>query len=1156
MGRFIRFEVRRAAAAVMAVALVGLAPPTWADPPQAPALSAAQKERLKDRDKFEQQARALRAEGKTAEAIQAAEAMLAIEREVLGEASEDEIGSHMLLAELHQDRGDWAAARSARSKVLAMWTEKLGKSHWQVAEARWALAKVEALSKLDEQGRRRLAEADQLDRTARAGFAQGRNAEAVELLRRVVAIRRELLGENHPDHATSLINLGMALSAQGSLVEALKCYQRGIEILQATYQQGHPLLATSLDRLAVLESAQGNHAEARRNLERALEMNRAFYPKARYPRGHPLLARSLKSLGTLLQGQGNYAEARRCLEQALEMSQALYPKETYPGGHPELADCLSRLGSLFGDQRDYGEARRYLERALEMRETLHPKQQYPHGHLELASSLNDLGTLLVLQGSAGEARRYLERSLEMYQSLYPKQEYPHGHPKLAANLSALGSMLLDQRNYTEARDYLERAYEMRQNLYPREVYPRGHPELALSLSELGRLYVLLAQYGAARKYLERELEMRRALYPDGHPSLVVVLSDLGFVLETQGNYAEAREYIQRATEMCRIWYPKALYPLGHSHLAATLANLGRVEERQENHREAWRLLDEASRMMSDLNEVFVAAASEAEALDYLAQFPEFHDNLLSCSYHLADKVEAVYAHVWRHKALIARTLERRQASFVQQTGSDRASRQIVEAWNDRRRELARLLLAPPDGRNQAERLGRLERLTTEKERLERRLADALPEFARDQRLKRSPHSELLRALPDRTVVIDLTQYNRLEQDPRIKGVRGQRITLSYVGFVLAKGGPVQRVELGPAAPVDDAVRQWRQSIVEQTPGAAALTLRHLVWEPLARHVPPGTTTVNVSPDGLLTAIPWGALPGEQPGTVLLEHYAFATVPHAPFVLDVLTAPSPWTDDRGTLLAVGGIAQDLPGAAEELDAVIRLAEPKTVVRLPVEKANTAGVLRELPLARWAHFATHGFFADPRTHSVLQADPNPFNRLRREGLAPVARNPLVLSGLVLPGADRRTADIDASSGDAQGILTGEAIAGLPLRNLELAVLSACETGLGTVAGGEGVFGLQRAFHLAGARAVVASLWKVRDQATKSMMTEFYKNLWEKKLPKLEALRQAQLTLIKDYSRHANGKPDGAPDKPAQASATGVVERTPAVYWAAFVLSGDWR
>src|SRR5262249_32967210 len=153
---------------------------------------------------------------------------------------------------------------------------------------------------------------------------------------------------------------------------------------------------------------------------------------------------------------------------------------------------------------------------------------------------------------------------------------------------------------------------------------------------------------------------------------------------------------------------------------------------------------------------------------------------------------------------------------------------------------------------------------------------------------------------------------------------------------------------------------------------------------------------------------------------------------------------------------------LPATRDEIEQVERLARPRKAVIHKGTEADTAHILQSLPKARWAHLATHGFFADPQFRSYLQLDASQFRRLAPERATAGARNPLVLSGLVFAGANQPSRD---PAHDDGGILTAEVIAGLPLHELELAVLSACETGVGEVAGGEGVFGLQRAFHLAG-------------------------------------------------------------------------------------------
>jgi CHAT domain-containing protein len=232
---------------------------------------------------------------------------------------------------------------------------------------------------------------------------------------------------------------------------------------------------------------------------------------------------------------------------------------------------------------------------------------------------------------------------------------------------------------------------------------------------------------------------------------------------------------------------------------------------------------------------------------------------------------------------------------------------------------------------------------------------------------------------------------------------------------------------------------------------------------------------------------------------------------------------------------------LPATAKERDRVLALA-----AEAKIAGAATGRLLEELPGARFAHLATHGFFAAPSVRSALRLDEKDYERSRLgERVGVGARSPLALSGLVLAGGE---------------VLTAETIAGLSLDGLELAVLSACETGLGEVADGEGVLGLQRAFHVAGGQNVIASLWKVEDEATAALMGLFYDNLWREKLPPIEALRQAQLTLY----RHPERVPALARKRgPDLAKAARLPRETPADgarahprLWAGFVLSGAGR
>ncbi len=417
--------------------------------------------------------------------------------------------------------------------------------------------------------------------------------------------------------------------------------------------------------------------------------------------------------------------------------------------------------------------------------------------------------------------------------------------------------------------------------------------------------------------------------------------------------------------------------------------------------------------------------------------------------------------------------------------------------------------------------------------------------------------------------------------------------------------------LGAADSIDEAVAAWRGALTGQearSSGASggeskpadadpAQTLRQLVWQKIEPHLE-GVHTVVILPDGALMRVPWGALPGRKPGSWLLEDYAVSTASYGQQLFGLLSDEA--VAGSGLLVA-GGVRYDaqpanpndsatgsagallagrrgaafesrrpswpqLPGTSVEAESVAALfpasGSETAPARLTGDRASEKAVARLAPRSRYIHLATHGFFASPNVASIWNFDPREqrmfdddlSSGLERSTVA--GRNPLLLSGVVLAGANLPPAqdELGLPTGD-DGILTAEEVASLDLRETELVTLSACETGLGDVAAGEGVFGLQRAFQQAGARCVLASLWKVDDEATQALMTEFYRNLWQKKLGKPAALRAAKLKMIRDYNP-ASGQVRGLKLVVRRPPGEKRPTRLPPFYWAAFQLSGDWR
>ncbi|HEV3257850.1 MAG TPA: tetratricopeptide repeat protein, partial [Gemmataceae bacterium] len=850
--------------------------------------------------------------------------------------------------------------------------------------------------------------------------------------------------------AEKLNHQAVRLYGDGLYKEATRLLERALAVRQRLYPEkdfprGHLDLATSLNNLGALLRADGEYGKALQYYERALAMSQKLYPEKDFPRGHLLLAGTLNNLGALFVAQGEYRKALRYHGRALALREQIYLQKDYPRGHPDLANSLNNLGALFDAQGEYRKALHYYGRALAMCQKLYPQKDYPGGHPHLAGILNNLGGLFDAQGEYGKALSYYERTLAMYQKLYSEKDYPRGHPDLATSLNNLGLLFQSRGEYAKAGSCYQQALAMYQKLYAEKDYPRGHPLLATSLNNLGSLFAGQGDFARALGYYERALAMRQRLYPEkeysrGHPELADSLNNVGILLQDQGDSAKALPYVERALMMNQNLYPRTDYPSGHPDLAGSLDNLGDLFEARGHHGKALGYHERALAMNQGLLRHFGELVSEAEALGMAATFPLTRDAVLSVSARVPRSDARVYQHVWQSKAVLTRILERRHLALL--ATSSRGARDKWQALLDARRHIDRALALP--SRDDAARDRELRELTERKERLERELAELLPQLPRRQELDELGPASLRKRLPARTAFVDLLRYTRFDFDASKPGNKGERRTDCYVAFVLLPGQAARRVHLGPAEPIETALAAWRQAIEEGKDGEAARIVRRLVWQPIRRNLPEQTKTVYLSPDGDLTRLPWAALPGDKDGSVLLEEYTLAVVPHGPFLLERLLFPAKPACGPGLLLAAGGIRygdqprpkqgyEYLPGTEGELRQVVALAGRRPTVALDGEAATVARLTTDLSRARWAHLATHGFFDEATYREEQQRIQRVWETWRfqathtTEQVGLRVRSPLGFTGLVLAGANQH------DHGDS-GILTGEGLVELRLEGLE--------------------------------------------------------------------------------------------------------------------------
>ena len=224
---------------------------------------------------------------------------------------------------------------------------------------------------------------------------------------------------------------------------------------------------------------------------------------------------------------------------------------------------------------------------------------------------------------------------------------------------------------------------------------------------------------------------------------------------------------------------------------------------------------------------------------------------------------------------------------------------------------------------------------------------------------------------------------------------------------------------------------------------------------------------------------------------------------------------------------------LEGTELEADAILPIVPN---LQLFTGSQATENLLEQLQAPRILHIATHGFFLEdieciPTTGSRGMPDgdiifvPNPNFQPDCKPTPSNLENPLLRSGLALAGANPRQSD------EKDGILTASEVTRLKLYGTKLVVLSACETGVGSVATGEGVYGLRRAFVKSGAESQLMSLWKVDDYGTSELMSMYYQRIKNGEA-RSQAMRQVQLELLQaPFYQHP-------------------------YYWGSFIFSGDWR
>ncbi|HTK31254.1 MAG TPA: CHAT domain-containing protein [Candidatus Saccharimonadaceae bacterium] len=1009
-----------------------------------------------------------------------------------------------------------------------------------------------------------------LDNLANVFTEESQAQHARDVFVRALGIRARHLGAEDPLVALGWHNIARADYSLGHFEDSRAEFERAKDVREKVLGSRNPETVRSWMGLATVDYMRTRLDLARPECEHVLAVREAVLPAA-----HPDLLQTRNMMALILGAMGDAIASRDLAQHAVDVTaRALGPDHAQVGDAlVTLAFARERAGDKVGSVEAYERAAAVFEKA------------YGPDHYRTAQVMGDWASELCDLGDTVRAEPLFMRALDASRRLTSTPI------DLETSLTfQLGRLRAREQRFAEAES-LTRVALGRDTLK----LAADNANIGRDWVNIGAYRCQSGHCAEATPFFDHAIAtyLRRS-QPDS-VRLGIAVDGLGSSYMARGDTARARSEFLRALMLDErrlgVGHPQASSALSHLSMLAQLA-------RQPDDALAWALRSEdvGRSMLASA----AGALSERQALSFEGARVGGCDEVIgaiTCGPATPRARRAAWDALIRSRALV---LDATAARVHDAHAGDSTAVRLVGEVADARDNLSAAVVRGPAGSSVAAYTRLLEGLHTRVDEAERALAEHSPAFERRQGRDTLGFDDVARALAVGQALVGYARYHPVsaitERGPARYAalvLRGgsKEPTLVPLGAAADLEPLLERWgrALGQRPPADaDGARAAERDV-----RALGAQVRRAVWDPLLGAIG-DASWVGIVPDGALHLVPFAALPTTN-GRYLVE--TGPTLHTLTSERDVVPAPDPAPTGTG-LLALGGPAFDaeaganapvvasagplfrgararcadfakvrfaaLPGAEAEARDVCdawTAAEGAGSAPLTGAAASEEAFRSLAPGRRILHIATHGFFLEPACARAGESGTRGVgaiedaaaagsgggaanggaasgsagaSSLGDASVAPASpTNSLVLSGLALAGANHRD---EATPCADDGILTAEEIAALDLRGVEWAVLSGCDTGVGPIALGEGVFGLRRSFLEAGARTVIMSLWPIEDAETREWMRALYRHR------------------LVDHASTAQSVRDAARDRLAARRARHV--DTHPFHWAAFLATGDWR
>jgi tetratricopeptide (TPR) repeat protein len=918
----------------------------------------------------------------------------------------------------------------------------------------------------------------------------GKFDKALPFQEQAMVAYKKSFGEEHLDFATSVNNLALNYFEMGQYEKALPLNELAFKTYKKSLGEVHPDVAMSLNNQAQVYYKMGQY-------DNSLQFQKQAYNIYKKSQGenHPNVAISIDNLSQLYQDIGQYERALPLSEQSLEIRKIAFGNE-----HADVALSLNNLALLYFELGQNAKALSMNEQALLIR-----KKVLGENHQDVAISLNNLAQLYFELGQYEKALAFQEQALKIL-----KVYYGDDHPDVATSLNNLAQLYLEFGQKEKALIFNEQALEIR-----KKVLGENHPNVAMSLNNLSFLYKELAQFEKALSFNERALKIYQKSLGEDHPNVAKSLTNQANIYSQMGQYKKALTINEQALKIRK-------KSLGEEHpdIATNYNNIALLYSEMGQYQKAIKLFDQSLVIENKQLTKILPSLTEEQKVNFLklnASSYEIYDALV-LDYPQNKSASKKYS---LNNSLLLGNVTLRSNELMRNSilnSNDSILIENFENWLGLKRQYANAQL-----------------LSLEEIKSKGIVLKELEGYIDFYESSLSFRSQLFQTEQEKLQLNYETLKSRLAEDEAFLMFHsfhyftGKTWTDSvlYAAYVVRLNQKEPEfIKLFEQAQLDSLMlAEDVPSMMSNLYQPSDSALYNLIWKPIVGYLG-DAKKVFIAPSGQLHKLAFAAI-GDGTGQVLSDTYEIHQVLSAQ---DFVYPSNPnvfSNEDKETpmIAMFGGINYDQSNTiATEQDSVYYTSlsllskdlnrrnsfEYLNATKTEIEsiqsqfkqndratlsyfgKDATEATLRSLEgdkAPKILHIATHGYFApDPKE----DRNKTQLRMIGQKNRYTASDNPLLRSGLMMSGSNATWNGTANLSGELDGILTAQEVSNLNLLNTQLVVLSACETGLGDIKGREGVFGLQRAFRLAGANYLLLSLWRIKDEETSEYMQLFYSEL----------------------------------------------------------------